>query len=314
MSAWASHLFTFFFAYATFTMDTGLLHRRLIGSFFLIANWTRPMSRALFSSGRDTASFRKQRKQLQQKTPVIAIGSILCDTEVDNAAVSLPFKMVKVAPEIFRPTEGGSSSTYYMDMVVSNTQYPLICVENEPRLEKYQPEIRAILRRDNCVMNHLCRTASNLPLDSHPELKKQLMLFLGHGVVAVNLTPPSVSPVVIVFGTMAISAGDNLPILQPTTCANVLSYLSHVAELHPMTEPEEEIFLATMLETPEVSTTSSNVGRTSPLSLKRKRPIQTARPVAGGRTSKLKPRKDTFYPNKETRKAKIARRNEMIST
>jgi len=227
-------------------------------------------------------------------------GSFMCDTEVETTGVALPFTMVYAEPALFRSTAAGPGSTYYNDMVFQNTKYPLVLIENKPRLAKFQPEIRTLRRVDGSIANPMCRTASNIPLGSHPELKNQLTSLIGKGAVVVNLTPPSVDLVVAVVGLIMMYT-DGLPIvlpIEPTETILFLGGLVH-APVVGHTENEEDVYVASVV-------TPDPVPKTSSSSLKRSLPRTHKKEPVRSRIHNL-PRKHSHDRNNETRKSKIRR-------
>lgn len=187
------------------------------------------MSRSPFSSGRDTPQKRRCREEAQRSCPVQQSGYFLCETESETGPVALPYKAVRAKPSIFRPTECCPNRTYYMDSVCQDLEYTILVIDNHPRIPGFQPELRSILRPDRISINPLCRTASNLPLDSHPELKKQLLALVGRGAVFVNLTPLSMHSVVVVVGVTCIHV-DGLPIVVPVgarEASDLIEDMSH---------------------------------------------------------------------------------------
>lgn len=254
------------------------------------------MSRAPFSSERDTRVKRQQRERVQHQTPQISSGYFLCDTEVDDTVEHLPYTLVQAKPDVFRPTKYGATSTYYTDTVFQDAEYPLVLIENKPRLAKFQPEVRAILSPDGQMTNVLCRTASNLPLGSHPELKKQLTDLVGKGPVIVNLTPASVDPIVAAIGNVAIHS-DDLPILLPISPNDTISLLTSLSRRH-FSYADEKIHVAKTA--PELNP------------LKRKRE-ENVHKTGRAKLHELA-RKGSRYRNKETQKAKLRRLNSDVST
>lgn len=216
--------------------------------------------------------------------------------------------MVQANPEDFRPTLAGPGSTYYIDMVFQKTKYPLVLIENKPRLAKFQSEVRALFRPDGSVLNPMCRTASNIPLGSHSELKKQLKSLAGKGAVVVNLTPPSVDVVVAVVGVVIMHT-DGLPIVLPVELTESISLLEGLSYKpvvnHIEEEEEEEVYVASVLS-------HSSMPKAPSPSLKRILPCIHKSESVRSRLHNL-PRKQACHQNHETRKSKIRRLANMKS-
>lgn len=290
------------------TAETRLMVRGLYMSLFSVIYI---MSRSPFSSVRDTLFRRRGREAAQLKVPTAFTGTVLCDTEVGNARVPLPVKMVFANPAIFRPVLSGPGNTYHIDMVFQKTEYPIVCIENKPRLAKFQPEVRVLLRPDGSAVNGMCRTASNTTLGSHSELKKQLKSLVGKGAVGVNLTPHSAELIVAVVGIVSMHI-DGFPIVSPIKRTDALPFLRSFA--HPLMDDdiekdeekeEETIYVASILDHPTVPDTP-------PFSLKRSRPCMHKKESTCFRLRCL-PRKGPYHRNHETRRSKIRRLANMKS-
>lgn len=256
------------------------------------------MTRAPFCSGRDTLAKRQRREQTQAKVKKMLAGSLFCDTELDNTIERLPYSMVMAKPSIFRPTTGGSKATYHIDAVFDNIEYPLLLIENTPRIAKFQPELRAIHHPDGSFMHSICRTASNVPLHSHLELKKHLQSLVGKGPVIVNLTPASVDRVVAVVGAVMMNDEDDLPIVSPIPPVEVVKLLGDLNRC-PLAQSDTEVYTATVVSDAP--------------SLKRGRSKEAAVSLPSQARSHTFSRKGIRHENKETRKAKLRRLNNAVS-